>query len=98
MAADLETRLSDVRDEVTARTLGTDLQLVTRVLDERLRLQYGGQWYRDWVDADRASRTGDLAWTPAQDKPYPDGSTYDNYGAFLLVLMFRPQGMFGRTA
>lgn len=85
MAPDLSTRLSDTRDEVRVRTLGTDLQLVTRLLDDRLRLQYGGTWYRDWVGADRMKQAGEEAFAAVEDKAYPDGSTYDTYGAFLQV-------------
>lgn len=85
MAEDLHARLSDTRDEVRVHTLGTDLQLVTRVLDDRLRFQWGGTWYRDWVGADRMKQAGDEPFADMDDKAYPDGSTYDTYGAFLQV-------------
>jgi outer membrane receptor protein involved in Fe transport len=85
MAADLVTRLGGTRDEVTARTLGQDLQLITRLVQNRLRLRYGGMYYRDWVQASRERWKPGRPWEVAPDKAYPDGSTYDNYGVFLHV-------------
>jgi hemoglobin/transferrin/lactoferrin receptor protein len=83
---DLVTELGTTRDEVTAVTLGADLQFSTAVLDERLRFLYGGMWYSDQVNALREKRADPYAkFEETEDKAYPDGSTYDNYGAFAMA-------------
>ncbi len=83
MAGDLETRLGVTRDELTARTLGMDVMGTTSLLGRRLKFQYGGMWYRDWVEANRARKVGEAAWSPTAEGPYPDASTYNNDGVFL---------------
>jgi len=82
---DLVTMLSAVRDEVVALTYGQDVVFITRLLKNRLQLQYGTMWYRDWVGAEKGTQTPGGSWIASPEKSYPDGSTYDNYGAFLLV-------------
>lgn len=77
--------LDATRDGTTARTLGLDLQLATRLLGSRLRLVYGGTWYRDWVDAFRLTMQRGAPWTASEAKNFPDGSTYDNFGALLFL-------------
>jgi len=73
------------RDGTTAQTMGLDLALVTRVVRDRLKLRYGGLWYRDWVGAFRLVWQPDAPWTAVADRNYPDGSTYDAFGAYLLA-------------
>lgn len=83
---DYETEESANRDEFTVGTIGADLQLNTKVLEDRLRFTYGGMWYQDQVDAEGLKRESPYApWEQRSDAPYPDGSTYDNYGAFLMI-------------
>ncbi len=76
--------LRTIRDEVTARTLGLDLDSVTRFLDGRLRLRLGGMWYHDWVEADRWAGAGEDLREVANGA-YPDGSTYSSYGVYALL-------------
>ncbi|MDP8224424.1 MAG: TonB-dependent receptor [Candidatus Lernaella stagnicola] len=85
-AEDLRTEQGTTRDEVNVGTIGTDLALATSLLDDRFILRYGGMWYFDNVDANREKRDapGEL-FTETPDKPYPDGSTYANYGAYLMA-------------
>ena len=83
VAADLATRLSSTRDEVTAVTFGQDLRLTTSLLSDRLRLRYGSMFYRDWVSAGRQTWEPGQPWAEAADKAYPDGSGYDNYGIYV---------------
>jgi hemoglobin/transferrin/lactoferrin receptor protein len=85
MAEDLATILDTERDEVLAMTYGQDLAFLTSVLGDRLRLQYGGMWYRDWVEAGRGTRSPGGDWIASPVKSYPDGSMFDTYGLFLLV-------------
>jgi outer membrane receptor protein involved in Fe transport len=86
MAEDLETKLEGTRDETEVGTIGADLQLATRLFNNRLRFLYGGMWYGDQVDATREKRDSPAdEWVEQDDKPYPDGSTYDNYGAFFMT-------------
>lgn len=83
---DLETELDAKRDEVEAETWGGDLQIATKVLKERLRFTYGGMWYHNTVNAKREKRaTPADPWEEVDDKAYPDGSTYSNYGAYMLI-------------
>lgn len=83
---DLQTELGTTRDETFVATTGTDLQISTRVLGDRLRFVYGGMWYADLVNATRESRaTPNGEFEETLDKPYPDGSTYDNYGAYIMA-------------
>lgn len=95
MADDRVTRLDTTRDEVTDRTMGHDLSFLTPVFSDTVRIQYGLMWYRDWVGSERMARPAGGAWAQVNQKSYPDGSTYDNYGGFLLVdgeIFSTPQG------
>jgi len=85
MADDLSTRLDTTRDEVTDRTMGHDLHFITRLFRDRLRLQYGLMWYRDWVRSKRWEHPAGGTFAQVTQKSYPDGSTYDNYGGFFFV-------------
>jgi outer membrane receptor protein involved in Fe transport len=76
---------SMTRDTTDVNTLGLDLQMTTRVLDERLVLRYGGMWYRDWVGSARKSMQAGTPWVSSADQAYPDGSTYDTFGAFVVA-------------
>ena len=40
---------------------------------------------RDWVDARRLERDTAEPWLQRRDQAYPSGSTYDHYGAFVLL-------------
>jgi outer membrane receptor protein involved in Fe transport len=82
LASDRATTTGLVRDRVTDRTLGSDLRLTTRLVGDRLRLQYGGMYYHDWVDAARAKVTGSGAYQATGGALYPDGSTFHTYGAY----------------
>lgn len=85
-AEDLDTEQGTTRDEVEVATLGADLQINTTVLGDRLRFLYGGMWYGDNVNALREKRDTPYAtFEESQDKAYPDGSRYDNYGAYMMV-------------
>lgn len=81
-------QLRAVRDEITVNTLGLDLQVITRLYSERLRLRYGGMWYHDWVGSDRYRQQGESPFEPSIIGSYPDGSSYDAFGAFLLFDAF----------
>jgi len=85
VADDLATHESATRDETEVDTIGLDLQLVSSLVADRLWLQYGGMLYRDWVDAERTTWTPGNPWQVSPDASYPAGSTYDNFGGFLLV-------------
>ena len=82
---DYKAILKTTRDEVSANTIGIDLALQTSLLNERMMISYGAMWYRDWVYADRQSKPAGAIWYEANDKAYPDGSTYDTYGLFLML-------------
>ncbi|MBN1945590.1 MAG: TonB-dependent receptor [Bradymonadales bacterium] len=82
---DYRTERSTLRDEVLAHTLGLDLELTSWLLDRRLRLQYGGMWYNDWVSSDQTLRSAGEPWVPSGTPVYPDDSGYASYGGFLLA-------------
>jgi len=82
---DLATEVSTVRDEIEVHTIGGDLQLATRLLDNRLRFVYGGMWYRDLVGAEQWRRERNQDWRESSVLSYPPGSTYDNLGLFALI-------------
>lgn len=85
MQDDLVTEVSTTRDDTLVDTLGLDLQWTTRLLENRLRLLGGGTWYRDWVDAERRYRAGAAPLELRPDPGFPAGSTYDNYGVWLML-------------
>lgn len=74
-----------VRDEVGADTLGLDLHLSSRLIDRRLHLRTGATWYHDWVGADRYQGVPGDPLASSQVASYPDGSTYDTYGLYLML-------------
>lgn len=82
---DLVTEVSTTRDETWADTIGLDLQWTTRLIENRLRLLGGGMWYRDRVDAERWFRRAEAPFAARPDPGFPPGSTYDNYGAWLVA-------------
>lgn len=82
LASDRRTVTGLVRDRVTDRTLGADLRLTTRLQADRLRLQYGGMYFHDWVDANRARVAGTGVFNATGGALYPDGSTFHTYGAY----------------
>ncbi|MCU0663928.1 MAG: TonB-dependent receptor [Myxococcota bacterium] len=85
MEDDLVSILSTTRDNVTVYTLGADLQTTTELLKNRLRLQYGGMFYRDWVDASQKIRQTRFDWLGSNSATYPSDSKHDNYGVFSLL-------------
>jgi outer membrane receptor protein involved in Fe transport len=86
MADDLRGRLDAERDEVEVNTFGLDAGLETTLVDDRLALQYGGLFYRDWIDAQRLERAASGApWILRPDQNYPSGSTYNQFGGFVML-------------
>jgi outer membrane cobalamin receptor len=85
MADDLVSILSTTRDDITVYTLGADLQTTTELLKNRLRLQYGGMFYRDWIDTLQKTRQTGYEWMRSDIASFPSGSTYDNYGVYSLL-------------
>jgi len=83
---DYQTVAGAKRDDVEVSTLGSDLQIATDLVSGRLRLKYGGMYYGDRVGAlGEAWDEESGGWDERTDKPYPDGSTYDNYGGYALI-------------
>jgi outer membrane receptor protein involved in Fe transport len=85
LAEDLVTEIQTTRDQTKVHTGGVDLQLRTRLWDRWLQLLWGGMWYLDSVSASRWHRLAGEAFTRMAQQPYPDGSTYQNWGAFALL-------------
>jgi len=86
LADDLSSRLSAKRDETWVDSLGVDLHMTTALLENRLNLNYGATWYHDWVDANRMKKNiYSDPWIKQDYQNYPDGSTYDTYGGFLMI-------------
>lgn len=84
--ANMRPRLNGSSDGITANTLGLDLQFITSILDDRMNFNYGAMWYHDWVDADRyVQPVPEGPWEQKDLAAYPGGSSYDNYGLFLMV-------------
>jgi outer membrane receptor protein involved in Fe transport len=83
MGEDLRTPLKTVRDETTAHTVGLDLQAVTRLFSNRVRMQYGAMWYGDQVSARQLAQRAGARWSATAISAYADGSTYSSYGGFL---------------
>jgi outer membrane receptor protein involved in Fe transport len=75
--------LGIVRDETAVDTLGLNATLVTRLLDDRLRLTWGGELYRDAVGSGRENRDAGGNWSAASRTAFPDGSSYLLGGGFL---------------
>ncbi len=82
---DFATPLETTRDETRVHTAGVDLQLQTLLWGSRLQLQYGGSWYRDTVGSSRHFRTAGDPWAVLDQLPYPDGSSYQNWGAHTML-------------
>ena len=82
---DYITEVSTTTDETRADTIGVDLQMDTWLIGRRFRLQYGGMWYHDSVGAERWTRSAGESWQASSIVSYPNDSTYDNYGAFLIA-------------
>ena len=76
--------LYTTRDDVQADTMGMDLAMQTSLAGNRVQLNYGAMWYRDWASAERRNRPADSIWFPAADNAYPDGSTYDTFGLYIM--------------
>lgn len=85
LARDRTTVTGSSRDIVRDRTLGVDLSFHTRLLHDRLQLQYGGLFYRDWVDAEHGVQDDAARWVERGLALYPKGSGYNNYGVFLML-------------
>ncbi|MBU1218287.1 TonB-dependent receptor [Myxococcota bacterium] len=82
---DIAIRNSTV-DETDVSTFGVDLKLNTSLFSKKLRVRYGGLFYRDTVNADRKTVDfeTDGIWTSSTVGVYPDSSTYSQGGGFLL--------------
>lgn len=85
LAPDLRTELNTTRDETRVHTAGLDLQLRTRLWARWLRLLWGGSFYRDHVNASRWYRHAGEVFGRMAQQPYPDGSSYQNWGGFGLL-------------
>jgi len=85
VADDFATALETTRDETKVHTAGVDLQLRTRLWGSRLQLQYGGLWYRDAVGSSRLFRLAGDTWSALSQLPYPDGSSYQNWGVHAML-------------
>ncbi len=85
VADDFATVMESTRDETQVHTLGADLQLRSLLWGRRLQLQYGGMWYHDNVGSSRQFRSAGDSWARLDSLPYPDGSSYHNWGAHALV-------------
>jgi len=79
---DYKTITKTTRDEVSAATLGLDLNMTTRLKPRGLRLHYGAMWYKDTVNSDRFKQNAGEDWNSSSEQSYPDGSSYSNYGAY----------------
>ncbi len=83
--ADYVTWLSGVRDRTWVTTPGVDVTF-SFAPHRHLRLQAGGMFLRDTVtSADQLARDLTTPWTPTGFMGLPDGSTYQNWGAFALA-------------
>ncbi len=83
---DLKTMISATRDETTVDTIGADLQFTTRILEDRMRFRYGGMWYHDAITADSYEKAfAVLPWDKLTAQSFPDNSSYDLYGLFLML-------------
>ncbi len=69
-------------DRVTVDTLGADLEITTRLIDDRLRLTYGGEAYRDAVGSSTRLRDGGGSWHRAARDPYPEGARAQLAGTY----------------
>lgn len=76
---------STTRDEVRVRTIGADARLDSRLIGDRLRLAYGGQYFRDFVAATRMRRDQGEPWTALASQNYPKDSWYQTWGLFLVA-------------
>jgi iron complex outermembrane recepter protein len=85
VADDFRTILNTTRDEVDVASVGADLAITTRLIDNRLRFNYGGMYYSDEVYSERATRETGAQWIVSKKNNYPDGSEYVNYGFHLLA-------------
>ncbi len=83
---DLKSIISATKDETTVNTFGADLQMTTRILKDRMRFRYGGMWYHDNISADRYEKAfAVLPWDKLAAQNFPDDSSYDLYGLFLMM-------------
>jgi hemoglobin/transferrin/lactoferrin receptor protein len=91
-----ERLLGIVRDETNVDTLGLSVALNTRVLDDRLRFTWGGEFYRDVVGSGRESMDAGGTWTKAARTAFPDGSHFMTAGAYLQArgALLPPRGDF----
>jgi hemoglobin/transferrin/lactoferrin receptor protein len=89
----LNKRMSVSRDEVTVDTIGADLKFQTSLLKGFWNLNYGGSYYHDMIDSLRKTDSENSGiFTKSDATPYPEGSTYSNFGLYLyneLTLWYR---------
>lgn len=81
MDLDRMTATSMKSDETRVYTTGSDLSLRGQ-LSHSLSLVGGALWYHDLVHSNRYKSSDMMAWERSGVSDYPDGSTYDRFGAF----------------
>lgn len=78
--------LENERDRITVNTIGGEAQFTTRLLSDKLRFIYGIEFSQDEVDSSRRKKDIDsnMEWLPGNETPFPNGSIYHLFGAYLL--------------
>jgi outer membrane receptor protein involved in Fe transport len=69
------------RADNRVNTTGLDLKFITSLYDNYLHLRYGGTWYHDSVTSEVFALQSGEPGIPE----YPNGSTYDTFGGFLMM-------------
>jgi outer membrane cobalamin receptor len=82
----LETKIDSTLNKTAVGTAGIDVKYITSLLKSRIQIQYGGMWYHDSVNSSQYKKTDYYGTsTKTEISGYPDGSTYDNYGAYIMI-------------
>ncbi|RJO65860.1 MAG: TonB-dependent receptor [Myxococcales bacterium] len=74
---------SVTNDRITVNTVGVDAEFDTRLLEDRLRLVYGAEYHKDFIDSSAAANDLVTGERPERQAPYPEGSSYELGGAYL---------------
>lgn len=82
---DYKTILNTTTDDIAVGTIGLDLNMSTGIKENVLRLNYGGMWYRDSVNAGRFTQLPGADPVKVNEQNFPDGSTYSNFGLYTLL-------------
>ncbi|MFA6033506.1 MAG: TonB-dependent receptor, partial [Myxococcota bacterium] len=72
-------------DRITVNTAGVDGQFNTSLLGDRLRLVYGAEYHKDFVDSSAISVDRASGVVSPRAAPYPAGSSYELGGAYLTM-------------